>query len=73
MQEKKLDPLHLAAHDAVKEFTKFPDAGIQPELFQKARKALSDAFTKDEKAHNKSAQKGQPGQSVSEQPGKIEQ
>ena len=53
MKEKKLDLSHLAAHDAVKEFTKFPEAGIQPDLFLAAKEALSKAFKKEEKAHNK--------------------
>ena len=54
MEAKKLEPAHLEAHDAIKEFTKFPGAGIQPELFQKAKKALLDAFPKETRAHNQS-------------------
>lgn len=50
----KINPSHLDKYEAMKEFTKFPGAAIQPGLFQKAKKALTDAFPKEEKAHNKS-------------------
>ena len=54
MKEKRLKRDHLAAYNAIKKFTKFPEAVIQPDLFRSAKEALSNAFKKEEKAHNKS-------------------
>ena len=44
----KIKSSHLSKYKTMKEFTKFPGAAIQPKLFKKAKKALADAFPKEE-------------------------
>ena len=44
IEENNLGQVHMEAYEAIKEFTKFPEAGIQPELFQKAKEAVKRAF-----------------------------
>jgi len=52
IMDGKVKSSNLAKYEVMREFTKFPGAGIQPELFQKAKIALKEAFPKESKLHN---------------------